>query len=169
MGQTRNEQVPKIAIRNQQDAQVKINAKIAVLQEYLKKGAPSGAFVPRSLEQFRVWTDDRLTLSVIGSKSTLYQPWNREARIKILNLLKSLTLEKTSSNQKNKSERLRRENRELRFTLKQLAGEMHKTRQELLTTQRDSERKDQRIADLKEENSKLTAKLTERSGLYSVK
>jgi septal ring factor EnvC (AmiA/AmiB activator) len=126
--------------------------------------------VPRSLEQFRVWADDNLKLEVIGSKSTLYQPWNVNVRGEVLKLIKSLTsLEKTSANRKNKTDRVKEENRELKFTLKQLAGEMHKTRQELLTAERDGARKDQRITDLKEENSKLTAKLKERSGLYSVK
>lgn len=126
--------------------------------------------MPRSLEQFRVWTDDNLKLRAIGSKSTLYQPWNVDVRIEILKLIKSLTSpEKTLTNRKNKTDRLKEDNKELKFTLKQLAGEMHKTRQQLLTSERESARKDQRIEDLKEENSKLTAKLKERSGLYSVK
>jgi len=126
--------------------------------------------VPRSLEQFRVWADEKLKLEIIGSKSTLYQPWNVDVRIEILKLIKSLTSpEKTSTSRKSRTDRAKEDNKELTFTLKQLAGEMHKTRQELLTAERENARKDQRIADLKEENSKLTAKLKERSGLYSVK
>jgi len=126
--------------------------------------------VPRSLEQFRVWADEKLKLEIIGSKSTLYQPWNVDVRIEILKLIKSLrSPEKTLTSRKNKTDRAKEDNKELKFTLKQLAGEMHKTRQELLTAERENARKDQRIAELKEENSKLTAKLKERSGLYSVK
>jgi outer membrane murein-binding lipoprotein Lpp len=162
-------QAPKIALHNRRAARQKIDAKISVLKNYLENGTPHGAFVPKSLEQFRVWTDDGLNLQAIGSKSTLYQGWNRDVRQEILSLMRSLTAQTGKTKRKDSTHRLRTENRELKFTLKQLAGEVHKTRQELQAAQRENRRKDQRIADLKEEISELTARLKQHSGLYSVK
>src|SRR5436309_2108045 len=107
MRKTLRAQAPKIAIENRQEARQKINAKTAILQQYAKKGTPSGAFVPRSLEQFRVWADEKLKLEIIGSNSTLYQPWNVDVRIEILKLIKSLTSpEKTSTARKNNTDRV---------------------------------------------------------------
>jgi len=161
---------PAIALQNQNDARLKINAKIAVLQRYSKKGVPNGAFVPKSLEQFRSWTDKQLDLAQIGSKSTLYQPWNSELKTEIVRLIKLLrSRHKTSKNGTSALDGLRAEKIELRFTLKQLAGEMHETRQQLQFERRESERKDHRIADLKEENANLTAQLRKHAGLYPVK
>jgi hypothetical protein len=162
-------QSPAIAIQNQKEATLKVNAKIGVLRNYAKKGVPDGAFVPKSLEQFRLWNDDELKLAQIGSKSTLYQPWNRELRVEILRLIKGLTSKGKTSNRRAALERLRAENAELKFTLKQLVGEMHETRQELQFERRESERKDHRIANLKDENGKLTAQLRQHAGLHSVK
>lgn len=126
--------------------------------------------MPKSLEQFRIWSDDNLNLKPIGSKGTLYQAWNRDRRIEILNLIKLLRLPKeTLKQRKSSSDRLKAENRELKHTLRQLAGEMHKTRQELQGAQRENSRKDQRIKDLLEEKSELIAQLKNRTGLYPVK
>jgi septal ring factor EnvC (AmiA/AmiB activator) len=61
------------------------------------------------------------------------------------------------------------ENRELRFTLRQLASELHKTREELHISQRENSRKEQRIKDLQEENSKLVSQVKSRRGLYPIK
>jgi chromosome segregation ATPase len=141
-----------------------------VLQKYSKQGVPDGAFVPKSLEQFRLWKDDELRLHEIGSKSTLYQPWNRELRTKVVSLIKTLTArQKTSIGRRTVEDRLRAEIVELKFTLKQLAGDLHETRQELQFERRERERGQHRMADLKEENSKLTAQLRQHAGLYSVK
>ncbi|HKO98142.1 MAG TPA: hypothetical protein VJU86_14185 [Pyrinomonadaceae bacterium] len=126
---------------------------------------PDGAFVPKSLEQFRLWTDKELELAQIGSKSTLYQPWNGELRTEIVRLIKLLrSRRKTSKTGINALNRLRAEKLEIKFTLKQLAGEVHQIRQELQFERRESERKDHRIADLKEENAKLTAQLDNTPG-----
>jgi chromosome segregation ATPase len=131
---------------------------------------PDGAFVPKSLEQFRLWTDKELELAQIGSKSTLYQPWNRELRTEIVRLIKLLrSRRKTPKNGTSALDRLRAGYSEIKFTLKQLAGEVHQIRQELQFERRESERKDHRIADLKEENAKLTAQLRQHAGLYPVK
>ncbi|MDX6499162.1 MAG: hypothetical protein QOG23_2422 [Blastocatellia bacterium] len=163
-------QAPAIALQNQNDARLKINAKIAVLQRYSKKGVPNDAYVPKSLEQFRSWTDKQLELAQIGSKSTLYHPWNSELKTEIGRLIKLLSSRhKTSRNGPRALDGLRAEKIELKFTLKQLAGEMHETRQQLQFERRESERKDHRITDLREENAKLTAQLRQRTGLYPVK
>ncbi len=131
---------------------------------------PDGAFVPKSLEQFRLWADKELDLAQIGSKSTLYQPWNSELRTEIVRLIKLLrSRRKTSKTGTSALDRLRAERIEIKFTLKQLAGEVHQIRQELQFERRESERKDHRIADLKEENAKLTAQLRQHAGLYPVK
>jgi dynactin complex subunit len=131
---------------------------------------PNGAFVPKSLEQFRLWTDKEFDLAQIGSKSTLYQTWNSELRTEIARLIKVLRSRlKTSKNGTSAVDRLRAENIEIKFTLKQLAGEVHQLRQDLQFERRESDRKDHRVADLKEENAKLTAQLRKHKGLYPVK
>lgn len=131
---------------------------------------PEGAFVPKSIEQFRLWKDKELELVEIGSKSTLYQPWNGELRTEIVRLIKLLrSRRRTSKNGTSAVDRLRAQNIEIKFTLKQLAGEVHQLRQDLQLERRESERKDHRVADLKEENAKLTAQLRKHKGLYPVK
>jgi outer membrane murein-binding lipoprotein Lpp len=88
--------------------------------------------------------------------------------MEILKLISSLG---SSNKQKNltKSNRLRAEHREIKLTLRGLASELHKTREELQVSQRENARKDQRLKDLQEENGKLIAQLKGRTGLYPVK
>lgn len=56
---------------NRLEAQERIRRKLAVLQDYLANGIPTGSFVPKSINQFRQWEDDARGLQRIGSPNTM--------------------------------------------------------------------------------------------------
>lgn len=58
------------AQRNQ-DIRHTIQRKIDVLRSYLEDPPVTGTFVPKSVRQFRSWSDPRLDLKPIGSPGTL--------------------------------------------------------------------------------------------------
>jgi chromosome segregation ATPase len=161
---------PAVAVQRKSEAYEKIQTKIAALRDFRRTGVPEGAFIPKSLEQFRRWNDEQRNLREIGSKSTLYQPCYQKERVEILNLIKLLAQPEPDVNKRtNGLARLRQEKRELKFMMRQMAGEIHKTRQELQSVQLDNERLTQRLQDRQQEISKLVAQLKKQTGLYPVK
>jgi flagellar biosynthesis regulator FlaF len=150
-------------------AQAKIKGKITVLERYVAKGAPEGAFIPKDLTSFRLWEDTPLGLEKIGSPNTLDKPYNETLKNQALELITQLRKNKKwSDNPAGIINRLRKQVKRLSRLVRELASQLHSTRQDLDQARQSERRWKKRVEELNEENAELRRKLSTVISLRSV-
>lgn len=170
---------------NRLEAQERIRRKLAVLQDYVANGIPTGSFVPKSINQFRQWEDDARGLQRIGSPNTMSaesSPHNKHLIETVKRLLAELS-EKDQARQGRSSEKgggsksrrkeldvLKKKVAHFEDLVTKLVGDWHMAQNELNDLKDQLRNRERRNQDLNAEVSRLRSLLAtrDRKGLRSI-
>ncbi|MFM0045454.1 hypothetical protein [Paraburkholderia sediminicola] len=155
-----------------------LEAKNSVLRQYRETGVPEGAYVPRSMTQYRLWENESLGIVRLGSPNSINVKDSEPSRAKLIREASSLIVELRAAEKRPSPKRkphvelydrdqaeIRRLNRLVRgmaSTIQQLSNDL-----EMAISGRDQMSSD--FANLKREMDRLRRSLNQPSGLRLVK
>lgn len=155
-----------ISAYRRDSAQKKIEVKINVLEHYVAKGIPEGAFVPKDLTSFRRWEDNAFNVEKIGSPNTLDRPYNKKLKKRALELINELAKRNRRKNGRMKIvDNLRAQVKRFTDLTRSLTSQLHSTRHDLEHARQSHRRLESRLKEVDEENSELRRTLSTVTGL----